>query len=264
MCTLGFFPFLGGKFPPRITPFRWRARSLSHPQGRQLAGFRSPLTAADLQLRARPDHPPLHAPASLPASLPPSPSTKLPTGEGGVASFKPRPPNPTQPVRERKRSKPHPLSPLLLSVGPAGCPLSLSCSRLAPSLPRQPPPAGEGESRQTGRRVCWPLSYAGLGGGGGNWGRGGWRITGAEAGGAASLFREPSPLPVPQLVRLCPCRSSPAPTTARAAEEKRPAAAAAAASSPTRQPWKTRTSRLGSPRPRTTRPGLSPRSSTSS
>lgn len=255
LSTLGFFPFLGGKFPPRITPFRWRAASLPHPAGPAAGSPSQPAHCGGPAAAGTARPPP-------PAS--PRPSPELPTVEGGVASLKPRPPNPTQPVRERKRSKPHPLSSLLLSVGPAGCPLSLPCSRLARSLPRQPPPAGEGESRQTGRRVCWPLSYAGLGGGGGNWGRGGWRITGAEAGGAASLFREPSPLPVPQLVRLCPFQSPPAPTAARAAEEKRPAAAAAAAASPTRQPWKTRTSRLGSPRPRTTRPGLSPRSSTSS
>lgn len=75
-------------------------------------------------------------------------------------------------------------------------------------------------SRQTGRSVGWPLSFSHLGGGGGNWGRGGWRITGAEAGGAVSLFRELSPLQVPRLVGPCPSQSSPPPTTARGSEKK--------------------------------------------
>ncbi|CAO2640915.1 Rtn4, partial [Lemmus lemmus] len=84
------------------------------------------------------------------------------------------------------------------------------------------PSRREGESRQTGRRVCWPLSEARLGGGGGcNWGQGGWRISGAEAG-EVSLFREPSPLQVPRLGLPGLCQPCPTPTTARDSEEKRP------------------------------------------
>lgn len=113
-----------------------------------------------------------------------------------------------------------------ISIGQRCCPSSQFRILLALCLPRQPsypPSRREGESRQTGRRVCWPLSEARLGGGGGcNWGQGGWRIPGAEAG-ELSLFREPSPLfRVPRLGLCGPCQPCPTPTTARDSEEKRP------------------------------------------
>lgn len=121
-------------------------------------------------------------------------------------------PNPaprTRPARERKCSRPR-LRPI--SVGQTRGPSSQSRNLLAVCLPRQPAlPCREGESCQTGRRVCWPLSVARLGGGGCcNWGQGGWRISSAETGGAVLLFRELSPLQVPRLGSACPAPASPA------------------------------------------------------
>lgn len=132
-------------------------------------------------------------------------------------------------------------------------------SRALPSRPRRVSHAKlGGESAGLSARL-------GGGGGGGNWGTGGWRITGAEAGGAVSLFREPSPLQVPRLCGLGPCHPSPPPPTTAHGSEKRPRRRQQLQHPPPTQPWKTWTSRLWSRlRPRTARPGVRPHSSTSS
>lgn len=156
-------------------------------------------------------------------------------------------PNPAlrmPPTVERKCGRPR-LCPI--SIGQVRGPFSQFCSLLALCLPRQAAlPCREGESRQTGRRVCWPLSIARLGGGGCSLGQGGWHISIAKAGGAVSLFREPSPLQVLRLgsarhdsACLAPASLAQPPQPPATLRRSGPAAAVAAASSATRQPWKT-------------------------
>lgn len=178
-------------------------------------------------------------------------------------SSKTRPPN----VACRRGSEAGPRQPLPFLLDNAAVHLLnpasywLSVSRASHPTP---PPAGKvshaklgGESAGLSPKLVWAAAAA---------------ATGDRAGGASRARRQEnshcsgSRRLCRFLGSVCAARVSPAQPPQPPATRRRsgPAAAVAAASSPIRQPWKTWTSRLSSPRPRTARLGLRPPSSTSS